>query len=1573
MKPSLSSNRKDDDEVTIGQIDSNEHDNSVIDHHDDSTVEKKIEAFEQSLSNTASSNARHTTSNCKRNVKIKRHSSSSQHHRHRLRRNNKKEQQHQDTKDKSALKHEYNVDHSCSTPLERLTRDVGNILRQWNIHQGCDRHVSLDWMNKLTSTTTTVPATATNGSPETGNDVQSLMSDVTAPDHPVIPASPVKKAQAAQPLNQVMSMDLCERGFANRSRRINVWMGDEDNFDDGLPDGITTSTPPPPSQPEVILESTVMDHSLVPEVDDTQDSPREKEYTGAQCIRSKKVKFQTVGFSPEINDDESKTSWKRCRYTIHLVLSLWDGPITPSVDKRADDKMDDVNDEDEEDNNGIPLSLRQNPSPSSFSLLGELGILSPCGTERLFFNDSNPTGKNVAFDRSRQPLRTGFGQDLSTLFNVGQHITLSLDTEHYDDTQSLYNHVYVYMEDQIRLANEARSASQKERILRWKKQYRNRAEKESKEEEEEVIDFESDIPIKDSPSPFDDSSDVTNRMLDTESDSFDEGLFQEEIDSYEDDTIIVEDYPTLNPHEMNNEVVSALGSILHTAVSLAASENECNFPVFGIWGEYKGGSIDSGFTKSEGAVLFEGGQCAAPTWITPSPPPQVQEATNYDEESKLFLLSPIIVGTCQTPTFRSAHRVYSISHNSNLPTHLSTLDGLAKIMLSHCACNTIERVALTAARHCYSWNRNELYPHEKRYQEWRSAGQSKTGTVSDLEVYREQCEIIALQQLERASTNSRGHFWGQSSPMWGPSDGNPLLSLSASVSWGVIQSETTMQGSGLVSNSTNPTSLLQLPLKRRSTIAPTPAEVFEMDHALQSAALNPVGVRVNDQTISDPREPIFFASATFDNNSPCATLSANTRCVLAAMIRCGTLGMDMLPGHLTKTGALSNFSPKKKARNSSDEREEVEMPESEMKLREAIKMAAIGSVTERLIDALDWGDTEIVPSSATEFRIESSSYPEPPKDTFVNNDVNSNMKPKKEDQMKGKSAPPGRLLSILSTHMAKLRTPPSMMRFWLSFVEDLRTRWDRNESLPNLGFIPGLDIGDDDNGRDHMHWRLRQSETRVLGHRADLAAFVNSSEPDPCREHCLINQKLQLFNICMECKVYTEYLFDKKMNPEQSSSEDSSDGEDFYDAPMDISADDKYEDSVAEMLKRRAALSTRTGNSRPGARCPVPHALPLIDSGDQVYAPYLQRTTPFTDDEEEKHNQMFGSHGGNGGDTLSIQERIQIAQRFQKPKLQSDMSSFKAANDGACFEDFIRWYGNPVNPLGEELNEESLKRKMEFRSMLSPEEVKTFALKEASDAISVLMNLRAFWEDTWDEAEAEAAFEQDPLFNPYISVEMILHSLETIHPALLMNQVLAVNMSNAKFVLATGSKQARRVHSIGEGFRNLKNAIDLALEALTRDCSIDIAPNSSDEKQSILSYLATDTITKCEEACNQIGEFEVLLSRSLALLEKLPGMYNLVDCLLQGGCIEGNFVLVKDPSDRDAFLGAIRSGQLDNTTLDPSSFFPDASMREYLISNNDRLNPCQLSARLVPSSIRGDPSSFNGSLLLALSSSERNN
>lgn len=111
-----------------------------------------------------------------------------------------------------------------------------------------------------------------------------------------------------------------------------------------------------------------------------------------------------------------------------------------------------------------------------------------------------------------------------------------------------------------------------------------------------------------------------------------------------------------------------------------------------------------------------------------------------------------------------------------------------------------------------------------------------------------------------------------------------------------------------------------------------------------------------------------------------------------------------------------------------------------------------------------------------------------------------------------------------------------------------------------------------------------------------------------------------------------------------------------------------------------------------------------------------------TDEEEEKQKKLMASKAANE-EKVSIQSRIAISQRLQKPKLLSDMSSFKAANPGALFEDFVLWYGNPENPLNEEVNGETARSAYEARLRLPPDLAKKVALEEASAAIQVSRTL----------------------------------------------------------------------------------------------------------------------------------------------------------------------------------------------------------------------------------------------------------
>jgi hypothetical protein len=185
-----------------------------------------------------------------------------------------------------------------------------------------------------------------------------------------------------------------------------------------------------------------------------------------------------------------------------------------------------------------------------------------------------------------------------------------------------------------------------------------------------------------------------------------------------------------------------------------------------------------------------------------------------------------------------------------------------------------------------------------------------------------------------------------------------------------------------------------------------------------------------------------------------------------------------------------------------------------------------------------------------------------------------------------------------------------MMSLWLAFVEELRSRWDSNESLPNLGFVPGLD--EDVLGSKQSY----VNNCPVLGHRAHLAAFVNSSEPDPNRQQCIINQKLQVFNICIESKIFIESQsdVDELESMEEGGTHSNSDSDEFFDPEeeeVDFGTDTSQvqtgSNEIETMLKMEAAAVTNPGLNRNGARCPVPNGLPLIETGGQVSFAFCQR------------------------------------------------------------------------------------------------------------------------------------------------------------------------------------------------------------------------------------------------------------------------------------------------------------------------------------------------------------------------------
>mmetsp|Transcript_28487 Transcript_28487/g.44312 ORF Transcript_28487/g.44312 Transcript_28487/m.44312 type:complete len:435 (+) Transcript_28487:600-1904(+) len=293
-----------------------------------------------------------------------------------------------------------------------------------------------------------------------------------------------------------------------------------------------------------------------------------------------------------------------------------------------------------------------------------------------------------------------------------------------------------------------------------------------------------------------------------------------------------------------------------------------------------------------------------------------------------------------------------------------------------------------------------------------------------------------------------------------------------------------------------------------------------------------------------------------------------------------------------------------------------------------------------------------------------------------------------------------------------------------------------------------------------------------------------------------------------------------------------------------------------EMKRNRKLLR------RKGARCPVKN-MSLCETGDQLYAPYLQRTAPVTIDTIEEQKAITAKSPIN-----DVQTRIEIANRIQRPKLLSDMCCFKAANRNADFEDFVSWYGNP-----------RIDQFVRSSSSSSPDTMTAYAaLDAASEAVEFLTATRDFWADTWLLATPKPAEEQHPLFDGSEEIEKILHYFETMHPAHLINQVLAVNFTNANFILRSTAGPAMKIPCCQRSFATLEELVWKALRLLNDEMISDLARTPENGEENYL--LSPELLAVCEDVCDCVSAIETLLAHATSLMNAFPGSLDIVELIL---------------------------------------------------------------------------------------------
>ncbi|XP_034098224.1 rab3 GTPase-activating protein catalytic subunit [Drosophila albomicans] len=289
----------------------------------------------------------------------------------------------------------------------------------------------------------------------------------------------------------------------------------------------------------------------------------------------------------------------------------------------------------------------------------------------------------------------------------------------------------------------------------------------------------------------------------------------------------------------------------------------------------------------------------------------------------------------------------------------------------------------------------------------------------------------------------------------------------------------------------------------------------------------------------------------------------------------------------------------------------------------------------------------------------------------------------KFDPMRIKSAVTDSLVSrlscLLATCHAHLGGVESMAQVWAAFTRQLRVLWDNSLTVP--GTAPGF------------------PDTRT----------------------CLLHQKLQMLNVCVERRVHREALGKRKQQqqpePEaqQQLSEDEDEGE-FYDCDEPTSATSGSPTRAVLSLKPEGRLK-RLGEQR------------LLDEPEEfLYIPQTQEPVPKTEDQLHDDAEVMLQLGPGSG----------LSTQMMCTSLLSDMEAFKAANPRGKMEDFIRWY-----------------------SPKDWEEVEN-ANGSTTQQLSVRMTTEGnTWQKVWQQAQPVPVARQRRLFDDTNEALKVLHYLET--------------------------------------------------------------------------------------------------------------------------------------------------------------------------------------------------------------------
>jgi len=392
------------------------------------------------------------------------------------------------------------------------------------------------------------------------------------------------------------------------------------------------------------------------------------------------------------------------------------------------------------------------------------------------------------------------------------------------------------------------------------------------------------------------------------------------------------------------------------------------------------------------------------------------------------------------------------------------------------------------------------------------------------------------------------------------------------------------------------------------------------------------------------------------------------------------------------------------------------------------------------------------------------------------------------------AAPHGSLVGRLALHCLALGGGAmGAAALWRSLVSELRARfWDAGRLLPRLPAVAGApDDGSaappaaaTSSGRGGGAGRAGGKGGKAGG---STDGGLAGGPPPPDLSAGLLHQKLQMLNVC---------IFRRGMRS----------------ATVRLHAAHNAADAAAAAGAAAAAAGVSTPAQPPpsaaAGRAAVPEGAAAAEEGSEEYAsagedadvgwepvgvlgplpggacllhhpgrplsvPVTQEPPVFTSDALEQQRSALAALGGGdgweapaggGGGAVGAQASEALRARLQGGGLLlSDMSAFKAANPGAVLTDFVRWHSPRDAPPG----------------------------PDGRPALSARMAAPAgLWARLWRQAAPVPAAGQKPLLDAGQEGERVLHWLEVLAPAALLDALLAAALGATLSLLAASDGAA---------------------------------------------------------------------------------------------------------------------------------------------------------------------------------------